>query len=68
MLSKHQQKKGEFFGSFCRFFLEKKGRHTSGLYLKRFEHSLDKTNLLFEFLSEKDPISKKKLAETESRK
>jgi hypothetical protein len=56
-------------GSFCRIFLGKKeGGHTSGSDMKLFEHNFGKKNWIFEFLSEKYPISKKKLVEMESGK
>jgi hypothetical protein len=63
------QRREEFFFSFCRNFLGKKKR--AAHFRFRYEALRDefgKTNWVFEFLSEKYPISKKKSAETESGK
>jgi hypothetical protein len=59
-------KKGRFFSLFAEFFLGKKKR--AAHFRFRYEALRDefgKTNWVFEFLSEKYPISKKKSAETE---
>jgi hypothetical protein len=60
-------KKGRFVLSFCRnFFLGKKKRAAHfRLRFKVLRAEFGKTNWVFEFLSEKYPISKKKSAETE---
>jgi hypothetical protein len=48
------------------FFGKKRGPRTSGSDMKLSRAEFSKTNWVFEFLSEKYPISKKKSAETES--
>jgi hypothetical protein len=60
-------KKGIFVFSFCRiFFLGKKKRAAHFRFRSKvLRAEFGKKNWVFEFLSEKYPISKKKSAETE---
>jgi hypothetical protein len=63
------QRREEIFCSFCRNFLGKKKRaaHFRFIY-EALRAEFGKKNWVFEFLSEKYPISKNKSAETESGK
>jgi hypothetical protein len=60
-------KKGRFVLSFCRIFFSREEKEGGALQaqIKVLRAEFGKKNWVFEFLSEKYPISKKKSAETE---
>jgi hypothetical protein len=63
------QRREDLFSLFAEFFLGKKKRATHFRFrYKVLRAEFGKTNWVFEFLSEKYPISKNKSAETEFRK